>query len=130
MSNMSAYEWLCQKSTESEVYLYWKMVVELEIGILIYKRSIREGNFQLYIESLRKLLKWFFIFDRYNYARWLTVQWFDLKNLEANFPDVYEYFCKGFFSFQKTFVQICQSSCGRTSTIPYSFSSPVGSIGM
>ena len=29
LSNMSAYEWLCQKSTESEVYLYWKMVIEL-----------------------------------------------------------------------------------------------------
>ena len=101
LSNMSAYEWLCQKSTESEVYLYWKMVIELEIGILIYIRSIRVGNFQLYIESLRKLLEWSFIFDRYNYARWLTVQWFDLKNLETNFPDVYEYFRKGFFSFQK-----------------------------
>ena len=36
LSNMSAYEWLCEKSTESEVYLYWKMVIELEIGILIY----------------------------------------------------------------------------------------------
>ena len=101
-STMPAYEWLCQKAPENEVYLYWKMVMELEISILIYVRSIREGNFKLYIETLRKLLKWFFIFDRYNYARWLTVQWFDLKNLESNFPDVYGYFCQGFFSFQKT----------------------------
>ena len=74
LTNISAYEWLCQKSTESEVFLYWKMVIELEISILVYIRSIREGNFQLYIETLRKLLKWFFIFDRYNYSRWLTVQ--------------------------------------------------------
>ena len=35
LSNMSAYEWLCQKSTESEVYLYWKMVIELEIVVEI-----------------------------------------------------------------------------------------------
>ena len=94
LTSMSAYEWLCQKSTESEVFLYWKMVMELEISILVYVRSIREGNFQLHIETLRKLLKWFFIFDRYNYSRWPTVQWFDLKNLESDFPDVYKYFCK------------------------------------
>ena len=97
MTELSAYDWLCQKCAESEVYMYWKMVIELEMHILIYVRSIREGNFKLHVETLRKLLKWFFIFDRYNYARWLTVQWFDLNNLEANFPDVYENFCKGFF---------------------------------
>ena len=96
LTSMSAYKWLCMKSAKSEVYLYWKTVLELEISILVYIRSIREGNFKLYVETLRKLLKWFFNFDRYNYARWLTVQWFDLQNLETNFPDVYEFFCKGF----------------------------------
>ena len=108
LSEMSAYEWLCKKSDDNEVYLYWKMVMELEIGILIYLRSIREGNFRLHFETLRKLLKYFFIFDRYNYARWLTVHWFDLKNLESNFPDVYRYFSQGFFSFQKTNKQFSQ----------------------
>lgn len=81
MTDMSAYDWLCEKSVENEVYRFWKMVMELEMYILIYIRSIREGNYKLYVETLRKLLKWFFIFDRYNYARWLTIQWFDLKYL-------------------------------------------------
>ena len=36
------------------------------------------------------------------------MQWFDLKNLETNFPDVYAYFCKGFFSFQKSNRQFSQ----------------------
>ena len=35
-------------------------------------------------------------------ARWLTIHWFDLWNLKATFPDVFEYFSKGFFSFQKS----------------------------
>ena len=65
-------------------------------------RSIREGNFKLYIEIMRKLLKWYFIFDHYNYARWLTIHWFDLSNLHIQFPDVFEYFSKGYFSFQKS----------------------------
>ena len=101
LSEILAYEWLCKKSEDNEVNLYWKMVMELQIGILIYVRSIREGNFRLHLETLRKLLKYFFIFDRYNYARWLTVHWFDLKNLESNFPDVYQYFSQGFSSSKK-----------------------------
>ena len=80
MTDLSAYDWLCQMCVESEVHQYLKMVIDLEMHILIYVRSIREGNFKLYVETLRKLLKWFFIFDRYNHARWLTVQWVDLKN--------------------------------------------------
>ena len=51
LSEMSAYEWLCKKSDENEIYLYWKMVMELEIGILIYIRSIREGNFRLQFDT-------------------------------------------------------------------------------
>ena len=56
----------------------------------------------MHVRVLQKLLKWYFIFDRYNYARWLTIHWFDLNNLKENFPDVFEYFCRGFFSFQKS----------------------------
>ena len=76
--------------------------MDLEMNILIYVRSIREGNFKLYVEVLRKLLKWYFIIDHYNYARWFTVQWFDLFTLDTNFPDVFEYFSKGYFSFPKS----------------------------
>ena len=84
------------------------MVMELAIGILIYLRCICEGNFRLHFETLWKLLKYFIIFDRYNYARWLTVHWFDLKNLESTFPDVHKYFSQGFFAFQKTNKQFSQ----------------------
>ena len=81
-----------KKSSESKVFSFWKMMMDLEIHILIYVRSIHKGIFKLHVRVLQKLLKWYFIFDRYNYARWMTINWFDLNNLKENFPDVFEFF--------------------------------------
>ena len=55
----------------------------------------------LYIESLRALIIWCFIMDKYNYARWLTVHIFELITMHVNHLEVYKNFKKGFFSFQK-----------------------------
>ena len=82
--------------------LYWKMVIDLELLILMYFRSIREGNFKTHIEVLCLLLSGFFIFDHVHYARWLTIHWFDMYHLESKFPDLYEHFSNGNFSFQKS----------------------------
>ena len=101
-SSLSHLDWLDEISTTSAMALYWKQILELQIHILIYIRSIRESNFQLHILALRALMKWYFALDHYNYSRWLTVHLFDLVNLEQQHPDVYENFCKGYFSFNKS----------------------------
>ena len=99
---LSPYDWLTKKSTESTSFLYWKLVIDLEILILMYVRSIREGNFKLHVEILYLMLSWFFIFDHVHYARWLTIHWFDLFNLQSTFPDLFEQFSNGGFTFQKS----------------------------
>ena len=48
------------------------------------------------------LLSWFFIFNHVHYARWLTIHWFDLFNLQSTFPDLFEQFSNGGFTFQKS----------------------------
>ena len=101
-SSLPPYEWLRLKSKESETCFFWKMVMDFQINILIFVRSIREGNFKLYVEVIRKLMKWYFILDRYNYARWLSVHLFDLMTMEVRYPDVYDSMVSGCFSFQKT----------------------------
>ena len=55
-TNVSLYDWLTFKLKESTSFLYWKYVIDLEILILVYVRSIREGNFRLHVEVLYKLL--------------------------------------------------------------------------
>ena len=54
------------------------------------------------VPLLYKLLSWCFIYEHYNYAHWLTIHWFDLYTSEMKYPDVYNFFSKGNFSFQKS----------------------------
>ena len=80
---------------------YWKTILELELTILVFIRSIRESNFSLSVISLRSLMKWYFSMDHYNYASWLSVHLFDLVQLQYTLPDVDEHFNKGHFTFQE-----------------------------
>ena len=59
----------------------------------LFVRSIREEN---------STLKWYFILDKFHYARWLTIHLFDVLTLDVKFPEVYTQMQKGFFSFQKS----------------------------
>ena len=98
-SSMYALDWLNAKSKTQVMALYWRLIMELQTQILLY---IRERNFQLHIMALHALMKWYFLFDHFNYSRWLTVHLFDLVNLQKKHPGIYYHFCKGFFSFNKT----------------------------
>ena len=101
-SNITVWEWLAQKSETSTMTLYWKSILEMQIHILIFIRALRESNFELYVVSLKSLMKWFLALDHYNYARWVSVHLFDLLSPENSFPDVYQNFKDGHFSFQKS----------------------------
>ena len=54
-----------------------------------YVRSLREGNFALYIDSLTKLAPWFFSFDHTNYARWVPVHIRDMVKLCKVHPEIH-----------------------------------------
>ena len=81
---------------------YWKLILDFKVLVLVFIRSIREGNFQVYIQSVISLCKWYFALDHIHYSRWCTVQCFDLMLLETLCPDVYKEFVAGHFLFQKT----------------------------
>ena len=101
-STLDPWKWLEEKSLSSSMAHYWSLVINLQIEILVFVRSIREGNFHLYVQSLRNLLEWFFALDHTNDARWLTIHVFNLILLPITHPDVYQQLLKGFFSFAET----------------------------
>ena len=61
---------------------------------------MREGNFKLFVKILISLVKWFSIFDHYNYARWLSVHIQDLLSLPITCPQLYQEFERGNFVLQ------------------------------
>ena len=78
------------------------MVIDLEVQICIFVRSIRKGNFSLYVQSLGSLVKWFFAFDHHKYSRWVTVHVFDLVSLPITHRDGYHQMMPVSFSFAKS----------------------------
>ena len=56
--------------------------------ILIFLRSLRKGNFDLYKDSLAMLIPWFFALDHPNYARWLPIHVRDMMALDRIAPSV------------------------------------------
>ena len=73
---------------------------------LIY--STRAGLWHLYLESMRSLLPWTFAYDRYKYARYLTLHFVDMLSHESDHPELYHEFINGNFT-----VQISSTTFGR-----------------
>ena len=60
-----------------------------------------KGNFELYIESLTKIVPWFFALDHTHYSRWVPVHLRDMVSARSD-PSVYEEFMKGNFTVKKS----------------------------
>ena len=74
--------------------------MRLEVILLSFVRSLRQGNFELYIESLKKLAPWMFALDHINYARWLPVHLRDVLLLKHKHPEICAAFQDGGFVVQ------------------------------
>ena len=70
----------------------WYITIELMLNFLIFVTSIREGNFSLYVWSLKQVVKWYYACDHYQYARWATVHLYDLVNLPTTSPYLHKCF--------------------------------------
>ena len=89
--------WREQRTKESPHFQYRSTTLDFELSILSFVRSLREGNFQLYIEALDSLLLWFFALDHPHYSRWLPVHLRDMRNLHSAHPALTEQFENGKF---------------------------------
>ena len=56
LTDLSPYYWPSQKSKDSTSSLYWKCTIDLQVMILLYVRSIQEGNFKLHVKVLSNYL--------------------------------------------------------------------------
>ena len=61
--------------------------MEIEVCIFTYVRSLREANFEMYLDALTELVPWFCALDHTNYARWILVHLRDMAELYKKHPD-------------------------------------------
>lgn len=90
------------KRTESPQFKYWSTIMELELLLCRFIRSLREGDFLLYVQVCDELCPWFHVMDHTNYARWLPVHVRDMVQLAESHPDIHAEFLKGNFAVQRS----------------------------
>ena len=95
-------DWHTKCMTESPQFEYWYTTLSFELTLLLFIRSLRQGNFKLYIEALISLVPWFFALDYTNYSRWIPVHIRDMLSLPTTHPAVFQQFMSGSFVVQKT----------------------------
>ena len=95
-------QWCELRAQQSVHFYYWLKTLSLEVTLLLYVRSLREGNFQLYLESLTKIVPWMFALDHTHYSRWLPVHIRDMNLLSEKHPAIFTEFCAGKFVVHKT----------------------------
>ena len=81
---------------------YWMQYIEMIKLSKEFIKSIRVGNFELYVYCLPKLTNIFFPFNHINYARWLIRYHDNLLKLQQTHPKVYAEFKDGLFSIKRT----------------------------
>ena len=62
--------------------------MEMESCVLIFVRSLRERNFDMYLDALTNFVSWVFALDHTNYARWVSVHLKDSANLSDKHPEI------------------------------------------
>lgn len=67
---LSFKEWCQRRTKEHPQFQYWSLALAL---ILTFVHSLREADFDMYLDVLWELLPWFFALDHTHYARWITV---------------------------------------------------------
>ena len=91
-----------ERSQTVPQFKFWSMIIELELLMTRFVRSLREGDFPLYVQSCDELCSWFHALDHTNYARWLPVHVRDMVQLAQQNPEVHAEFMKGNFVVQKS----------------------------
>ena len=95
-------EWCEKRKAETPQFHYWLTCLDIEMLVFNFVRSLRSGNFQMYINSISKLTPWFFSLNHTNYARWMPIHIRDMCSLQLSHPRVDEEFRKGQFVLQKS----------------------------
>lgn len=95
-------DWCQQKAETCPQFYFWATVLELELTILVFVRSLRQASFAMYVDALRELAVWFHALNHTNYARWIPVHLRDMVELPTTHLQIANEFQAGNFTVQKT----------------------------
>ena len=90
-------EWELSKEAHP-MFKFCNLTLHLELLLLEYVKSIRSGDFYLYVKTILSVVPWMFSLDHHHYARWLPVHIRAILNLPNAQPQIYSSFEDGKFT--------------------------------
>ena len=70
-----------QTSDRGPMAEFWQSHIDLVRFLLYVIRATREGNWELHITCVQKMLPWIFAINHTNYSRYLPLNWWDMHKL-------------------------------------------------
>ena len=94
---------MINKTSERSVNtLYWFTVIDSEVLLFMFVRSLWEAHFRLFISCLSSICTWMVALDHVHYARWLPVFINNLSVLRDKNNLVFDAFLNDFFTVRKS----------------------------
>ena len=87
-------KFIVQECDKSPNFRFWWMYMEMVSALLMFTRAQRDGDWELYMTSFRKMIPFFFIYDHQNYARWGVIYFILMMQIPE---EIREEFLKGNF---------------------------------
>lgn len=81
---------------------FWRSYLDMVSLLLQFIRATREGDWVLHLACIRRMLPWCFAYDRFNYARYLTLYWSQMECLSTVNPAAHAALSAGEFCVQRT----------------------------
>ena len=74
--------------------------MKMQSGVHTFVRSLRERNFDMYLNTLTEFVPWFFALNHTNYACWIPVNLKDMANQSDRNPEIANELNAGHFTAQ------------------------------
>lgn len=95
-------EWNSKRIESHPQHRFWWTVLQLQLLLLCLVKSFRQLDFGLYKDCLARIAGWCFALDHVHYARWMSIHYSDMINLDKVNPEIEKALADGKFAVSKT----------------------------
>lgn len=91
------YEQYCKDENDGFLKMFWNFYLEMVVILLSFIRVMREGNWEFYLECIKVVFLWFFVYDYINYVWYLLVYLVYMLEFLDMYFEVYSMLFQGDF---------------------------------
>lgn len=92
---VASFDQFIQAGNSKHTFRFWNSYLDMVEVLLLFLRGTREGNWNLHLASVGRMLPWIFAYDHINYSRYLPVYWLEMRDLPTTHPTVHQQCMEG-----------------------------------